>query len=315
LGDVTTGAARDIDTVQELTNILVAGEDGLMDRGSGLRDRLDVDTSDDDLILNISRTKDRASLEHGDLADLALSKEVTDLNTISLLGLLVLVHDSQVDREVIVDETHLVGVSLGDSDDHIPDVGDNSADASQLLLVSPPDLNLQAALSNLADIQLQVLEALGELAERTSHTDEAGNNVDRHYTHMHVPSINPIGFLSSDTNKEIDIIIIDTKGHTLNTLHVSCRFLGHFSNLFPFFHVFLSSHTSLRDNNDLVGHDSLHTGCCYKSNRKQTTTQVRTWFQNQSSLNSPITGSFHVRRSFPNNVYMIPVVYYTIETK
>jgi len=161
-----------------------------MDGGSRLRDVLEVDTSDDDLVLNVSGTGDGAALEHGHLADLALSQEVTDLDSVSSLGLLVLIGDSQVDGEVVVDETHLVGVSLGDSDDHVLDVGHNSAHAGQLLLSSPPNLDLKATLTDLGDIQLQVLEALGQLSLGTSDSDDTGDNVDIHYRQSQQTSIN-----------------------------------------------------------------------------------------------------------------------------
>lgn len=113
-----------------------------MDGGGRLRDSLDIDTLDDDLVLDVGGAENGASSEHWDLADLALSQEVTDLDSVSELGLLVLVGDGQVDGEVVVDETHLVGVSLGHSHDHVLDVRHNGANASELLLVSPPNLHL-----------------------------------------------------------------------------------------------------------------------------------------------------------------------------
>lgn len=95
----------DVDSIEELTDILVAGEAGLVDEGSRAGDELDVVSDELDLVLG-GGAGSCDSVEHLDLADELLSEEVTDLN--SLVG----VGNVDVDGEVVVDETHLVGVSL-----------------------------------------------------------------------------------------------------------------------------------------------------------------------------------------------------------
>lgn len=245
MGDVTTSAGRNIDTVQELTDILIASENGLMDRGSGLGNRLDVDTTDDDLILNVGGTEDSAALEHGDLTDLTLSKEVTNLNSVSELGLLVLVGDSQVDGEMVVDETHLVGVTLGDSDDHVADVRNDGANASQLLLGSPPHFHLKAALTDLGDVQLKVLEGLGQLSERASDDDNARGNVDSHYCLFKFNSISK----QKSTRSVFEIFAVGGRNGPTDCSNIVRRL---FSFLFTL-------RTILRNDDDLVGHESLHT--------------------------------------------------------
>ena len=125
---------RDVAAIEELTDILVLDEAGLVDESSGETDVLEVVAGDDDLILDAGAL-DLAAVSHLDVADTLLAEEVVDgEDGVVLDGV-------ARDREVSIDEAHLVLEALGDTGDHVSDVGQDGLDASTLLTVRHPGID------------------------------------------------------------------------------------------------------------------------------------------------------------------------------
>merc|ERR1719230_1783441 len=93
---------------------------------------------------------------HPHLADELFPKEVPHLNESAALT------DGAVDGEMGIDGPHLVEIALGDTVDHVVDVGADSPHCSQLLLASKPFFNLDGVLVWFINIHRQVAELLGK---------------------------------------------------------------------------------------------------------------------------------------------------------
>jgi hypothetical protein len=127
-----------------------------VDVGSGLRDEVDVVSRDDDLVLLSLRLLNGNTLKHLDVTNTLLSQEVTAEDErkrsakierienqrekcVPDLDVLLVVRDDDVDGEMRVDETHLVGETETDTLDHVLDLGSDGAEASNVLASSVPD--------------------------------------------------------------------------------------------------------------------------------------------------------------------------------
>lgn len=152
-------------------------------RGSGgekakrtrLRHILEVVAEDLDLVL-LGGAVHLHIAKHLDLADNLLTEEVADLEALALVGRV------DVDGEMSVDELHLELVALGDSDDHVLDVGHDGANAGSVLGEAEPDLHLHLVLSGAAsDVASEVLERLHKAAAGTLHGNNAGLHADSHW--------------------------------------------------------------------------------------------------------------------------------------
>jgi hypothetical protein len=108
---------RNVETVQELSDILVAYAAGLLDVGGALGDVLDAVSGELKLVLDVLGGLDVDTRPHVDPSDDLLANEVSDLN-LPAVGLLVLLK-VDVDREMGVDVSHLVLEALGDTDDQV----------------------------------------------------------------------------------------------------------------------------------------------------------------------------------------------------
>eukprot|EP00914_Ancora_sagittata_P009838 GHVO01018696.1.p2 GENE.GHVO01018696.1~~GHVO01018696.1.p2 ORF type:complete len:152 (+),score=33.98 GHVO01018696.1:75-530(+) len=129
-----------VDTVKELTDILVADAADLLDVGGGLGDVLDGVAAEDKLVLDVLGGLDVNTLTESDAADELLAEEVPDLNN-PKASVVVLVK-VDVDGEMGVDVAHLVFVSLCDADDQVVDEGANSAEGSDTLARAVVQLDL-----------------------------------------------------------------------------------------------------------------------------------------------------------------------------
>jgi hypothetical protein len=98
-----------VDTVEELSVILVSDLADLGDLSADEGDVLVVDTFEDELVLEVGVELDGAAGEHLDLLGLLASEEVLDLEGLAVLG------DHDVDGEVSVHESHLIFVTLRSS--------------------------------------------------------------------------------------------------------------------------------------------------------------------------------------------------------
>jgi len=145
----------DVDSVEELPDVLVLDEDALLDLGGGLGDQLEVVSLDRDLVL-LTRLDTFDARGHGNATDVLLAQEVTDLHIHAV------VLDSDIDGEMGVDALHLVPVAISDALHHILNVRNASTDRRDVFAVSEPFLSLDSLLSQHLDVQLGVLEGLAE---------------------------------------------------------------------------------------------------------------------------------------------------------
>jgi hypothetical protein len=172
IGTLELALLGDVDTIQELTDILVPDGGGLLDVGSRLGDVAEVVTDQGDLILLVLGVEDSDALQHGDLHDDLLAQEVADLDGSLIIG------DNNVDGEMGVDEAHLVLVTLGDTDDHVVDQGADGAEASNVLALAVPDNEAEAGGIQLNNVHLDVTEVLVEGTTGTGDGDLASLDLD-----------------------------------------------------------------------------------------------------------------------------------------
>jgi hypothetical protein len=164
-------ALRDVDTIQELTDILVLDETRLLDISSGLGDGLKIVTSDGKLILLVLGSLTGDTLTHLDVEDNLLTQEVTDLNSITFLV------DDDVDGEMSVDITHLVLVTLGDTNNHVVNKRADGTNTGDVLTVAVVDHEADLGTFNL-QLNVQVTEVLGERTTGTLNRDLTGLDVN-----------------------------------------------------------------------------------------------------------------------------------------
>uniref|UniRef100_A0A6B2LL08 Uncharacterized protein n=1 Tax=Arcella intermedia TaxID=1963864 RepID=A0A6B2LL08_9EUKA len=142
---------RDIDTIQKFTNILSSNTGSREDGGSGLRNFLQVISFQFKLILDSLRTGDFDSLSHFNSFHNLGAQEVSQLQ-----GSVFIVNLGD-NGKMRIDQTHVVLVALSDTNHHVLDVRSDSLDASDMLTVSPPDVDLNVLLGDL-DVHLNVTE-------------------------------------------------------------------------------------------------------------------------------------------------------------
>lgn len=100
---------RDIQAVQELTDILVFHGGRMLDQGGRKGNCLDIVTLENQFVLLFGGINDCHAWLHCDLADVLLAQEVTDLNDCVAL------RNYTVDGEMSMYGSHLVLESLGDT--------------------------------------------------------------------------------------------------------------------------------------------------------------------------------------------------------
>jgi hypothetical protein len=166
------GLLRNVDTVKELTNILIANAGRLLDVGSRLRYVLNVITRQNDLILLSSRVFELDAIQQYHTANNLLSHEVADLYCPTILQKI------DVDWKVSIDVAHLVQESLGDTGDHVLNVRCNGTNASDMLALSVPDADEQLLLRDRSNLYRQMTQILVQRTTRTSHCDFASGYFD-----------------------------------------------------------------------------------------------------------------------------------------
>ena len=197
-------ALRDVDTIKELTDILVAGDlADVVDHGGRLGDSLEVVASEVDLILDLLVTLDSDAREHLDGARTLLTEEVVDGDHLLVIG------NEAVDGEVSIDETHAVLVALGDTDDHVLDVTGDRTDAGHVLAGRKPHLNRDLLL-------LLTLKTDVHVADMTEVADKlTAGALDRD---------NLLGDNSSDTLGDVDVLNkVEDLDHLVKCLTIKKR--------------------------------------------------------------------------------------------
>ena len=166
----------DVDTIEELTDILASGDlGGVVDHSRGLGDLFDVVAGEDDLILDLGGAVDLDPREHLDDALELLAKEVVDVDLLLVIG------NEAVDGEVSIDKAHLVLVALGDAGDHVLDVSGDGADRGDGLAGSEPHLEVHLFVLGADEVHVEVadvLEAADEGATGASDLDLLGAHLN-----------------------------------------------------------------------------------------------------------------------------------------
>ena len=160
---------RDVDTIEELTQILLADVGSTLDLSGGEGDESNVVTTELDLILDVGGTDVLDTLGDDDLTDALLSEEVTDLDGVAVKG--------DVDGEMRVDESHLVEEAAGDTDDHVVDVRADGTDAGELGTLGEPKVNADL-LADLLQVHVDVLEVAGEFTAGSLDGDATSLDLD-----------------------------------------------------------------------------------------------------------------------------------------
>lgn len=86
--------ATEVNSIQELSDILVAHKANLVNQRGGSTDELDIVSGEDQFVLDCVGPGNGHSWKHLDHSDTFLSQEVTDLNLCSIL------HNVDVDGEM-----------------------------------------------------------------------------------------------------------------------------------------------------------------------------------------------------------------------
>lgn len=192
---------RNVDTVKELTDILVADAADLLDVGGGLGDVLDGVAAEDKLVLDVLGGLDVNTLTESDAADELLAEEVPahsisvspfpclssifprsswcrvpDLNNPEASVVVLVKVD--VDGEMGVDVTHLVLEALGDTDDHVVDERTDGTESGDVLAGTVVHLDLDGGLIGLLEGDGQVTEILLKDTTGTLDSDLTGLDVD-----------------------------------------------------------------------------------------------------------------------------------------
>jgi hypothetical protein len=96
----------DVDSIQKLSVVLVSDVAWLGNLGAGEWEVLDINTFEDNLILEFSTHLAWAAGKHINLVNLLSSQEVLDFKGFTVFG------DNDVNGEVSMYESHLVSVAL-----------------------------------------------------------------------------------------------------------------------------------------------------------------------------------------------------------
>ena len=163
-----------VDTVQELTDILVSGLTDLLDVGSILRNLLDRVTRENDLILLSGGELNLNTLSNWDQSDLLVTQVVSDLDEL----LTILLNNIDIDREVRIDISHLVLVTSSDTSDHVVNKRLDSSQSSNVLSVTVVDSDLDQSVVDLGEGDINVLQVLGQDTSWTSDLDDSGLDVN-----------------------------------------------------------------------------------------------------------------------------------------
>ena len=143
----------------------------LVDESGGVRDVLDVISDNLQLILLLFVVKGNNSWESFDLVDLFGAEEVADLDHCSVLV------EHEFHWEVGVGSFHGVLESLGDSDEHVLDVGGDGLGDGVQLAAWEPDCEGDL-LTNLCQLNWGVAEVAGDFAAWTFDGDVGARNDD-----------------------------------------------------------------------------------------------------------------------------------------
>jgi hypothetical protein len=160
----------DVDSVEELSQILITNVGALLDLRSRETHERDVVTTQLDLVLHVRRSDVSDALQKLHLTHTLLPAEVADFDDVAC--------KRHVDGEVAVHKAHLIDEALGDAHEHVIDVRADRSDACQLLAVGEPQVDANAFGAYAAEVHVDVLEIADESAAFARDGDDASLNVD-----------------------------------------------------------------------------------------------------------------------------------------
>ena len=163
----------DVDTIEELTDILSLDEAKLVDLSGLLRDVFNGVAFEDKFVLgdlNVG-TVDLNGGADGLTADALFTQEVADFNVLAFAG--------DVDGEVSAGEAELIAEALGDTGDHVADGGEAGVDAGQVGTATEPTDDGEVGLLGVdADVEVEVGEVLSEATAGTLNGEGAAGAGD-----------------------------------------------------------------------------------------------------------------------------------------
>jgi len=158
----------DVDTIKELTDILVLDEAKLVDLSGFLRDVIDGVTFKNEFILldlNVG-TVDLDGGADGLTADALFTQEVTDFDLLTFSG--------NVDGEVSGGEAELITEALGDTGEEVADGGEGGVDAGHIGTATEPTNDGEGVLLFVdTDVQVEVGDVLLEFTTGSLDGEEA----------------------------------------------------------------------------------------------------------------------------------------------
>jgi len=170
-----SGLLSHVDTVEELTFILLADLANLADLGAGEGDGSVVNTAEDKLILDIFGKNALDAGLHLDLPGVSTAQEVVDLN-VGSGGV-----NFSVNREMSIHQFHLVSEDLLAACEHVLNQGSKGVNTGGVLVGTEPHADADvSALTGLGilfhrfDLTREVRKVLLELAFGALNTDFAG---------------------------------------------------------------------------------------------------------------------------------------------
>merc|ERR1712098_7699 len=143
---------HDVDTIKELTDVLVADSAGLGDEGTSAGDVLNVVTEDIELSVDLRVALHLDTIEGIDVELHLLPNEVDNIEGEPV------VRELDVDGEMSVHKLHAVLEALGHTDDHVLDVDGHSLDHGLLLGLTEPLLHLDGLVVQLEQVDRHVLK-------------------------------------------------------------------------------------------------------------------------------------------------------------
>ena len=180
LGD--SSLFTDVNTVKELTKILLANVGSLLDLRTHERNHGNIVSTELNLVLDIVTTNKFHTIHKLDLADPLFSQKVANLHSPASKG--------NVDGEMRVDKAHLVDESLRHSGKHVVNVRADRPDRSELLTVGEPQIDADKLLGRRslvaffrldldnAQVHGNVLKGASEATAGASHFDNTGLDLD-----------------------------------------------------------------------------------------------------------------------------------------
>ena len=200
--DLDGGLLVDVDTIQELSLVLLANFADLSGESASEGDSVDVDSVNNHLVLNVVGHGDLDSWVDLDGVRLGSSQIVLHLEFSSVIL------DNWLDGEMSVYKSHFISEAEGDSGDHVCDVRLNSGNCAALLILSEPHRDLDVLSFIFFGVEVDNFNFAWDVAE-----------VSLQFSSLSFNS-NLSGFdLNSDVVWDCDPILLQKSSHIANIFY------------------------------------------------------------------------------------------------